>query len=1712
MNKEKAKLLNEALTLGTSPADCNDPEISALLEAGEKIKGSTFNNLAPDADFQERLKAEISARRQTNTFSMKDKISALWEDWRSRLTLRRLAPALAFVVLIAVIVTAVKFWPGNVPSPFVIDAAYAKDNFTVTPTAGGDAGVEADTQFIIKSKVAIKDISTLRSNIKLSPDADFDLKAVSDHEFRLTPKEKLADRRVYKLAIASTYVNESGLSVDHTYSWAFQVKDKFKVVGSTPANRTSAPANTGIEVTFSTENFNGFENAFSIAPTVAGKFEKHKRTMVFVPDKPLATSTLYTVVVNTSVVNTDTNEHLSEPFNLQFEIQSDNTAPSTINFTDDMVEFSTSQSPAMSVFINNQKESQKISTKVYNYRSVADFTAALQKYYEVPNWAYSTRANAEFDYSQISLVSSSDLPISKNDRGDYLVLPNNLPAGFYLLEASLGGSRARIFVQVSDISAYTAVTNNKILFWSNDISSNKPVEAKITDLNTKTVTTSDASGVATIDAASSATTTATALYAVEFGGKTLIVSVPPSYSAKNSDDPSNTYWSYLYTDRSLYQPKDEINFWGFIKPRSGQADTANREITVHLTNDSLFDYYFEPMVIVEKKVMTDSQGFFIGTLKLDNLSPSNYRLQIQLDGKDLYTGRYVNVQEYIKPAYEIKVTPSAHAIFAGEKFKYQIQASFFEGTALANTNLAVEHRPEQGQVENTTITTDAKGSYNLEYTPSCSCQGDQCSDNCYDVLSVTPQLAENAEISGDANISIFRTHIHFDNSTVERIGAENRARIKTKLFNTDLTKEDNNWNGAPVGGKQVNVKITSVEYIPRQTGTYYDFINKLTFPVYTYDEKRTELPAQSFTTSADGSGTLDFAVNPKFYYIVHLTATDQFNNTTNGYVYFNAIYNTTLDPRYEYYNFVEDEAHNTGYTVGETVKLSVLRNNQDPVSSGRFLYFRLQNGLRDYNVSTAAKYSFLFGDSDIPNVYVAGAWFDGHTYHEAGMFNAYFDRAQRQLNITVQTDKEKYRPGEEANLNITVKDKTGRGVKTHVNISAVDAAMAALDGIAEPTPLVSLYKSVDSGLYLSEFSHKNAMFGGGAERGGGGGGGRSYFPDLALFTQVETGDNGTVSVKFPLPDNVTSWQISTQAISGNLEAGATTTKLKATLPFFVEANLSKQYLVGDEPLVKATAFGESLTSSDQVKTYLEAPAIGITSITKEVPAFTPAYFSLGKLRSGDYQLKIGASYKENQDAVIKPTTVIDSLLSERSHTATELKVGGQIAGSDKNWTTVTLLDNNRGRYYVELLGLSYSDGARVDQKLSSVVAAKLMNDYFSDNNEAASTTLKVYQTADGGISLLPYSSTDLKISVMAAMTAPDSFDAKALAGYFYGIYNNENTNRDEMALALSGLAALNEPVLIPLREFSRVPDLKPLDKLYLGLGAKLLGDDQLAQSIYNDLITHYGEQLNPYLRLKIDEKNNDDNSIATALASILAAGVGDSRAESLSNYAQSNLPQDYLTNLERLLYLRQAIPNVPAADSKFTIKVGDKEITKELKKGDSYLLKVSPDQLKNLTISAVSGNVLAVSDYDGAADISRQNKALAITKSYLNKGKETTNFKESDIVEIRLKPKFDGTAIDGAYEISDLLPSGLKLLTSTYSRNQAVNCSVWYPYTVEGQKVKFIIDKNWNKSGDCKREYISYFARVSQPGKYIVEPALLQSTKAVEMKSFSTSGQINISQ
>ena len=1717
MNKYKADNLEKAWSAGTRPEDCNNPETAALLQAGEALSRSRYETSAPSPDFQERLKTEIAVERHKQAFSMNNQQTGDKKRFSFKFNLQPkiIRPALAMALVVIILATAVRFWPqGPGFAPFRIDAAFANDNFSVEATDSSKAGIEVDTRFVIKSKTAISEIDSLRASIKLSPVTEFDLEKVSDYEFILTPAENLVDKKVYKLEISSEYINDNGLTVENNNSWAFQVKDVFKVVSSIPADKSNnVPVNTGIEFDFSSEEIYGFEQAFSISPQVAGRFEKHGRTMVFVPTQPLATGTIYTINLSESVSRGETGEKIAEAKTIKFETQSDNQAEAAIYLLADRREFSTIQNPAFQVFVANDR-GENPNIKIYNYNSHDNFANDFSRYNDIPYWASAASEKFQVNKSNLSLVSSYELPVEKNDGGSYLVLPNSLPAGFYFVEVSLGGSRDQLFLQISDLAAYLAVARTEALFWVNDLKTKEAVSATITNLKTKQSVRTDELGVARM--AYEFDMENISLFVIESDGKQLVMS-SDNYYDRDYHDPRDNYWSYLYTDRSLYRPDDKINFWGFAQPRGQATSTANQTLVISVVDQSMRDYRSEPMVLAKTEVRTDSQGFFLGELDLTGFGPGYYLFEATLNGEDLYGARYIMVEDYKKPPYQISITPEKDVMFVGEKIKYRVEAKFFDGTPLAKAKFSLK-RDFWDDQETSVATTDVKGIINLEYDSNKSCLNINylTSPYCQDSISITPQLSEIGDVSASDSVQVFRTRINFGTSSTERLGTENKVLVAANLYNIDLTKRENSWEGAPATNQTVKAEIKATEYISRQTGSYYDFINKVSYPTYTYDKQETYLPMQTFVTNADGLGSFELAVDPKYSYQIFLSATDSFGQVIKTSLYVSAYNLQSSDPRYQYYYLAEEAEHRNGYQIGEEVRLLLKDNDNLPVTpKGRYLFLTLQSGLRDYEVTTDSRFNLNFAQPDVPNVFVNAAWFDGEGYREVGSFNVYYNKDEKGLSISTETDKTAYAPGEEVNLKLTVNDKDGRGVKARINLSAVDEAMGALGGIPDMFPLASIYGMISSGLNFTSFTHADLIYGGGAEKGGGGdGGGRSDFPDIALFSQVETNNSGEATAKFKLPDNVTSWRLGIQAISDDLGAGATTTNIIATLPFFIESSLLSEFLAGDEPIAKARVFGNGLLENEQAKISLESSSLGLTKSSREVSAFSPAYFPLSELKSGEFEVRFSAEAGNNKDAVIKKFSVISSRLKERKQQSQEVTAATKLAGGEQGFTQVVLVDGNRGRFYPEVSNLSYSSGARVDQKLSAAVALDILSASFSIDREASFADLKAYQTSEGGVSLLPYSSSDPRLSVLAAMAAPDMFERLALKKYFYQIYNAEKVSQEELVLALSGLAALEEPVLISLREFSRLETLTASEKLYLALGAQAIGDETLARSLYTELITKHGEQFNDYARLIVDEQDNDKNSIASALMAVLSANLKDTQAEKFWKYAVDNAPKDNLIVLERALYLQAVVASAPSDRTSFVLEIDSEKIEKELGLGESYSFSVTAEQLSRLIVTGASGKLLATTYYDIPAVSLTGDNSISIEKKYLVNGQEAKEFSESDIVEIRLTTNFSATALAGWYDITDILPSGLEIITSTYHYGLKADCHLRYPYNIKGQEISFFINKDWQQSDLCvgiTDGYFSYFARVKQPGKYVVEPVLLQSSLAPSVKDFSTlSGKINI--
>ena len=422
------------------------------------------------------------------------------------------------------------------------------------------------------------------------------------------------------------------------------------------------------------------------------------------------------------------------------------------------------------------------------------------------------------------------------------------------------------------------------------------------------------------------------------------------------------------------------------------------------------------------------------------------------------------------------------------------------------------------------------------------------------------------------------------------------------------------------------------------------------------------------------------------------------------------------------------------------------------------------------------------------------------------------------MTVEITSDRKRYAPGETVTLDVQTTDIVGSPISAAVVLRAVDEKLFAIGGASDQDPLLDLYaESVESGLLWTHGSHPLPFVRPGNEGGQGGdtmGGGdeRSEFADVVLFRKVTTNAAGHAQVSFKLSDDLTSWHISASATTNVPQAGAGSILIPVGLPFFVEATLAPEYLVGERPTLRIRAYGSDLRPGDHVTYTVTSKSLGMAATTVRGLAFDDVEVPLPVLSAGEHAVTISGSVERDgttlSDRLTRRFAVVDSRFTTTRTTYAALTSGLRPEGG-VGWTTYVFSDAGRGRYLRLLEELSWSGGQRVDQAVAATVARELLVDEFGvDPDWLPKGTFEPsrYQ-GDGGIALLPYSAPDLGLTARIALLAGDRFDQGWLAGSLRQVREDPASTRERRILALAGLAGLGQPALMDLRVANADPNL-----------------------------------------------------------------------------------------------------------------------------------------------------------------------------------------------------------------------------------------------------------------------------------------------------------------
>ena len=121
-----------------------------------------------------------------------------------------------------------------------------------------------------------------------------------------------------------------------------------------------------------------------------------------------------------------------------------------------------------------RRRRREYAISVYRYPDAAAYVAALQETLGLPAWSSAARDRYHESTEGLEAVATLSAKPMELEYDRYLVLPEPLPAGYYLAEVQRDGQVRQVRFQVTDLSYYLAESTTGVLAWLNDLETGRP--------------------------------------------------------------------------------------------------------------------------------------------------------------------------------------------------------------------------------------------------------------------------------------------------------------------------------------------------------------------------------------------------------------------------------------------------------------------------------------------------------------------------------------------------------------------------------------------------------------------------------------------------------------------------------------------------------------------------------------------------------------------------------------------------------------------------------------------------------------------------------------------------------------------------------------------------------------------------------------------------------------------------------------------------------------------------------------------------------------------------------------------------------------------------------------------------------------------------------------------------------------------------------------
>ncbi len=653
--------------------------------------------------------------------------------------------------------------------------------------------------------------------------------------------------------------------------------------------------------------------------------------------------------------------------------------------------------------------------------------------------------------------------------------------------------------------------------------------------------------------------------------------------------------SFVFTDRGIYKPGDEVYVKGVVRYRVlGELRAPNEGSALTVTvSDSRGE------TVKTETVKVTKYGTFSMKATVGKEAPTGYfsvTATGKIGGGEVSTSTSFRVEEYRAPQFRVDVESKQKSLIAGDALEATVFARYLFGGAMNDVQVKWSSQRSQTSFSSETA------------------QGFTFSQETWWWDDNQPQDSSGFFASGEGKA---------DNKGALAVKAGVTEAPGEKPYSYTFEAEVTDVNRQSVAGRTSVLVHPASYYVGLRSPAYFLQVGtEYGMEALVLDTAQKRAPGKPFTVTVtsrtwksvkqkDASGSFTTISEPVEKEIAkcELTSTNdvvpcKFKPETAGFFIVRGVvkdekgrqhsssmgvYATGADwvawqrndtDRLE---LVTDK---TSYDVGDIAK--VLIKSPYPEAKAMFTIERegvLSRKLIDLKGSVVV-IDVPVTEDMVPNVF-AGVLLmrprvkdggietgddPGRPNARVGLVKLNVERKSKRLAVTVKADKKDYQPREKVNVTLDVKDSKGAPANGEVTLFVVDEAVLRLTTYETPDPIASIFPerglSVRMGEPLLHLVRKRAYGEKGEEQGGGGGDGsgggfRSDFKTTVLFAPTLELKDGVASTSFTLPDNLTTFRLMAVVVTQADRFGSGDTSIQVNKPVMALPALPRFARVGD---------------------------------------------------------------------------------------------------------------------------------------------------------------------------------------------------------------------------------------------------------------------------------------------------------------------------------------------------------------------------------------------------------------------------------------------------------------------------------------------------------------------------------------------------------------------